>query len=35
VPEQFLKMHWTRLSGGVVTPGVAVKRQELLGAKRG
>ncbi len=33
VPEQFLKTHWTRLPGGVVTPEVAVKLRELVGSK--
>ena len=35
VPEQFLKTHWTRLPGGVVTPEVAAKLKELVGAQRG
>lgn len=33
VPEQFLKTHWTRLPCGAVTPEVAAKLKELLGAK--
>ena len=33
VPEQFLKAHWTRLPGGVVTPEVAAKLKELVGSK--
>ncbi len=33
VPEQFLKMHWTRLPGGVVTTDVAARLKELLAAK--
>lgn len=34
VPEQFLKAHWTRLPGGVVTPEVAAKLKELVGVQR-
>ena len=33
VPEAFLRAHWTRLPGGVVTPDVAARLKELLGAK--
>ena len=33
VPEQFLKTHWTRLPGGVVTPEIALRLQELLGVQ--
>ena len=33
VPEQFLKMHWTRLPGGVVTAEVASRLKELVGSK--
>jgi len=33
VPEQFLKTHWTRLPGGVVTPETGTKLKELLGAR--
>lgn len=31
VPEPFLKAHWTRLPGGVVTPEVAARLRELSG----
>ena len=34
VPEQFLKAHWTRLPGGVVTLEVAAKLKELVGVQR-
>ena len=34
VPEQFLKAHWTRLPGGVVTPEVAAKLKELVIVQR-
>ncbi len=34
VPEQFLRAHWTRLPGGVVTPEVAAKLKELVGVQR-
>ncbi len=33
VPEQFLKAHWTRLLGGVVTPEVAARLKEITGAR--
>ncbi len=33
VPEQFLKMHWTRLPGGVVTTEVAARLNELVGGR--
>lgn len=33
VPEQFLKTHWTRLPGGVVTPEIAARLRELVGSK--
>ena len=33
VPEHFLKAHWTRLPGGVVTAEVAARLKELLAAK--
>jgi hypothetical protein len=33
VPEFFLKAHWTRLPGGVVTPEVAGRLKELLGSR--
>ncbi|MDP1578840.1 MAG: toll/interleukin-1 receptor domain-containing protein [Candidatus Didemnitutus sp.] len=31
VPEQFLKAHWTRLPGGVVTPEIAARLKEITG----
>jgi hypothetical protein len=34
VPEAFLRAHWTRLPGGVVTPEVAGRLKELLGERR-
>jgi hypothetical protein len=34
VPEAFLRAHWTRLPGGVVTAEVAAKLVELVGATR-
>lgn len=33
VPEQFLKAHWTRLPGGVVTPEIAARLKEITGAR--
>ncbi|MBI5767361.1 MAG: toll/interleukin-1 receptor domain-containing protein [Verrucomicrobia bacterium] len=33
VPEQFLKAHWTRLPGGLVTPEVATRLKEIFGSK--
>jgi hypothetical protein len=33
VPEHFLKAHWTRLPGGVVTAEVAMRLKELVGSK--
>ncbi len=33
VPEAFLRAHWTRLPGGVVTPEVAGRLKELLGTR--
>ncbi len=33
VPEQFLKTHWTRLPGGLVTPEVAARLKEIVGSK--
>jgi hypothetical protein len=31
VPEHFLRAHWTRLPGGVVTPDIAARLRELSG----
>jgi len=33
VPERFLAAHWTRLSGGKVTPELARRLCELTGRK--
>jgi len=33
VPEQFLKTHWTRLAGGMVTPEMAGRWKEMIEAK--
>ena len=33
VPEAFLRAHWTRLPGGVLTAEVAGRLKELLGTR--
>ena len=34
VPEVFLRAHWLRLPGGEITPDIAGRLQELIGARR-
>jgi hypothetical protein len=34
VPDEFMKAHWTRLPGGVITPEIVTRLTELLAGRR-